>query len=211
MLWVAEVGSAHKGNLSLAHEYIRAYSQAGASVIKFQYGWTRKAQRAMGLKYNPVRYIDDWAMQLNEWCFQYGVYIMASIWSEEGLEAAEQSNLDFYKIGYQMWKRNPDFARKVERLHNVIISGRDTYVVSEYPTYPGRLHMPERFDKVMGYSDHSHGIGACLLAVARGATYIEKHVALDKTDLVTKDTPFSATPDEFAEMVRVGTEMRRWL
>lgn len=41
--------------------------------------------------------------------------------------------------------------------------------------------MPEKFDDILvGYSDHSVGIGACKEAVRRGATVIEKHFTTDK-------------------------------
>jgi sialic acid synthase SpsE len=56
-----------------------------------------------------------------------------------------------------------------------------------------------------------HGIEACLFAVSRRAQYIEKHFTLAKDDLGVRDTVFSATPDEFAEMVRIGNGIRRLL
>ena len=213
ILWVAEVGSAHKGVESLAYEYIRAYSQAGADMLKFQLGWTKEAQERFGLQYNPVRYVDAIAPKLKEWCGYYGVKMMASIWSKEGLETAEASHLDLYKIGKKMYDSYPDFVSKVCEKHpTTAISGKDIFTVGEYPTYPNHFSMPEKFtEPVVGYSDHTHGIEACLLAVSRGATYIEKHVALDKTDLVTRDTPFSATPSEFEQMVKIGNGIRRLL
>lgn len=215
MLWVAEVGSAHKGSKSLAYEYIRAFSEAGANVLKFQFGWTVDAQRAQGLEYTLVRYVDEWAWDLRNWCDYHGVKLMASIWSEAGLETANMTPLDIYKVGYRM--KDESLAIQVrkataERNKPLYISGYNVHCISKYPTYPEDLHMPEKFDEqVVGYSDHTHGIEACLLAVARGATYIEKHVCLDKGDLVTKDTPFSATPAEFADLVRTGNGIRRLL
>ena len=215
VLFVAEVGSAHKGSKSLAFEYIRAFSEAGAGAIKFQFGWTKAAQEAQGLEYNPVRYVDEWVWDLRKWCDSYGVKLMASIWSEEGLETANMAPLDIYKVGYRM--KDGSLAIKVrkaavERDKPLYISGYNVHCISKYPTYPNELLMPDKFeDGVIGYSDHTHGIEACLLAVARGATYIEKHVALDKTDLVTKDTPFSATPQEFEDLVKIGNGIERIL
>ena len=212
MLWVAEVGSAHKGVESLVYEYIRAYSQAGANVLKFQLGWTKEAQERFGLEYNPVRYIDNIAPKISEWCGYHGVKMMASIWSIEGLNTAEAIELEYYKIGRRMWEMDKNFVEVVEQNHVTWVSGRDVFVRSEYPTYPDKLNMPKYYSEWMtGYSDHTHGIEACLLAVSRGATYIEKHVALDKTDLVTRDTPFSATPQEFEQMVKIGNGIRRLL
>lgn len=212
MLWVAEIGSLHKGDKSLAYEMIRRFSQAGASIIKFQFGWNKKAQKAMGLDYNPIRYVDDWALQLDSWCQYFDVELMASIWSMEGLESARMVGMKRYKIGHQMQDQE-----LIEAIYSdgkeVFHSPDNIYVSPHYPTYPRQLQMPNRYNDegYIGYSDHTHGIEACLLAVARGATYIEKHVCLDKTDLVTRDTPFSAMPEEFAELVRIGTGMRRLL
>ena len=50
------------------------------------------------------------------------------------------------------------------------------YCVSKYPTSLGDIEMPD-FTKSFfsGYSDHTVGISAVLLAISRGAEYIEKH------------------------------------
>jgi sialic acid synthase SpsE len=79
MIWCAEIGSMHKGNKDLAYELIRQAAQAGATIAKFQFGWTEEAQLAAGLKPNPVRFVDEWADDLNKWCQYFGVELMASI------------------------------------------------------------------------------------------------------------------------------------
>jgi N,N'-diacetyllegionaminate synthase len=97
--------------------------------------------------------------------------------------------------------------------HKAQKNARLIWCKSKYPTYPDdiRKAMPDFGGDWFGYSDHMHGIDACLLAVARGAQYIEKHFCLDKTDLTVRDTVFSATPDEFSEMVRIGNGIARLL
>lgn len=211
--WVAEIGSMHKGDKSLAFEMIRQFSQAGATICKFQFGWTQAAQEKHGLAYNPARYVDPWAYDLKKWCDYFDVKLMASIWSREGLTAAQAVGMKYFKVSRLL---NDDQLRgEMENMPGVwFTSGEDVYVVSEYPVYPERLNLPASFgisEEWYGYSDHCHGIEACLLAAARGALYIEKHVCLDKTDLTVRDTPFAATPDEFAEMVKIGNGMRRLL
>lgn len=52
---------------------------------------------------------------------------------------------------------------------------------------------------MVGYSDHTEGIEACVLAVAAGACVTEKHFTLDK-NLPGPDQSSSASPDEFTEM-----------
>jgi sialic acid synthase SpsE len=212
MIWVAEVGSAHKGCKSLAYEYIRSFSQAGADIVKFQFGWTREAQERQGLEYNPLRYCDEWAPALKRWCESYDVSLMASIWSQEGLDVARRIGLEFWKTSVLL--NDEDLRKLVSDEPGIHYdSGQDIYVCQNHPTYPPDLHLPQAFgwDEYYGYSDHCHGIEACLLAVARGAQYIEKHVCLDKSDLATRDTPFSATPAEFEQMVRIGNGIRRLL
>jgi sialic acid synthase SpsE len=53
----------------------------------------------------------------------------------------------------------------------------------------------------IGYSDHTIGTLAPVVAVALGAEAIEKHFTLDKS-LPGTDHILSATPNEFSEMVR---------
>ncbi len=54
----------------------------------------------------------------------------------------------------------------------------------------------------VGYSDHTLGIEACVLAVAAGARIIEKHFTLDHDLSDFRDHKLSADPDELAVLVR---------
>ena len=236
MIWVAEIGSMHKGNKDLAYELIRQAAFAGATIAKFQFGWTEEAQLKAGLKPNPIRFVDDWAEDLDEWCDFFGIELMASIWSLEGLAAAKRVGMLRYKIAAQKAGDVELCDAIYDDVRDVFVSldrhspyadyhqehkGTLIYCKSKYPTYPKDLTeggdypgMPRGFDRIFingwfGYSDHMHGIDACLLAVARGAEYIEKHFTLGKDDLGVRDTVFSATPDEFAELVRIGKGIER--
>lgn len=62
-------------------------------------------------------------------------------------------------------------------------------------------HMQELFGCQVGLSDHTLGIGAPLAAIALGATVIEKHVTLSRTNGAV-DSLFSADPAEFALLMR---------
>ena len=52
----------------------------------------------------------------------------------------------------------------------------------------------------IGYSDHTLGVDACILAVGLGATVLEKHFTLGK-DLPGTDHVLSATPEELSSLV----------
>lgn len=56
------------------------------------------------------------------------------------------------------------------------------------------------FDYRIGYSDHTRGCEIAVMAVAMGATVIEKHFTLDK-NIVGPDHWASAEPAEFKQMV----------
>jgi N,N'-diacetyllegionaminate synthase len=53
----------------------------------------------------------------------------------------------------------------------------------------------------IGYSDHTIGVEACLLAVSLGACVIEKHFTLDRS-LPGPDHSFSADPKELSHIVK---------
>jgi N-acetylneuraminate synthase len=59
----------------------------------------------------------------------------------------------------------------------------------------------ERFGVPVGLSDHSEGNEAAVVAVSLGASIIEKHVCLDRSD-GGPDAHFSLEPDEFTALVR---------
>ena len=76
------------------------------------------------------------------------------------------------------------------------------HCVSNYPCSDESLNLnvmrtlQSAFDYSIGYSDHSIGIQASVLAVALGAKVIEKHFTLDKA-LPGPDHKASSTPEEF--------------
>jgi len=78
---------------------------------------------------------------------------------------------------------------------------------STYPATPENSnlltipHMRKLFDCEIGLSDHTTGIGASIAAVVLGATMIEKHFTLSRTDGAV-DSTFSLDPQELATLVK---------
>jgi sialic acid synthase SpsE len=224
VLLVAEIGLNHDGNFDLAYELIRQAKLAGADIAKFQFGWRCRP--------DEINHIDaDRATQLKSWCDYIGIEMFASIITEDALELAHHINMSRYKIASRTVIENPGLCEKI------LAEGKPTYVSlgmwekrefpfgdpdgdhlhyiycrSKYPTSPEDLAgMPERFHPrgFYGYSDHLRGIEACLLAIARGARYIEKHFTLNKTSRVIRDHVLSATPDEFRQLTELGRPLAK--
>lgn len=85
---------------------------------------------------------------------------------------------------------------------------------SEYPANLEHMNlstiadMRERFGLSVGFSDHSIGFLADIVAVACGACVIEKHFCLDR-EIATVDAEFSMNPAEFREMVDIVKRAKR--
>jgi N-acetylneuraminate synthase len=84
---------------------------------------------------------------------------------------------------------------------------------STYPATPKNTnihtipHLRALFDCEVGISDHTMGIGVSVASVALGATVIEKHFTLNRSDGGV-DSTFSMEPAELTELVRESA--RAW-
>lgn len=83
---------------------------------------------------------------------------------------------------------------------------------SSYPAKSSDVHLSRleylrsRFGVRVGYSDHTLGTRVALAAIAMGASMIEKHFTLDRSDGGV-DSAFSADVDEMASLVADAKEV----
>ena len=59
-----------------------------------------------------------------------------------------------------------------------------------------------------GISDHTHGIEMSLLAIARGASFVERHFTLSKT-MEGSDHKCSITPEELKQLCLIGKNLQK--
>lgn len=102
-------------------------------------------------------------------------------------------------------KELDDALETIGRYHNDVVI---MHCVSEYPTHPGHVnfntipYLLENYsDYEIGFSDHTIGITAPLVASALGATFIEKHITLDRR-MKGSDQAGSLGPDGVNRMIR---------
>lgn len=101
--------------------------------------------------------------------------------------------------------------REIDEAIDVIIKSHENIIilhcVSQYPADYKNLNLrsipflKERYPFSIGYSDHSIGIVAPVVAVALGAEYIEKHITLSHA-LKGSDHKSALEPDGLWRMVR---------
>ncbi len=217
MIFIAEIGLNHNGNLDLCHELIRQAKLAGADIAKFQLGWRAKKDEINHIPLESLK-------QIVESCNYFDIQFMASIFNEEAFELSKKINQDKFKIASRTVVDNPALVEKILNLNkptfislgmsdkeNLPFKEYDNvhylWCKSKYPTFPSDLvDLPKDFknSKFDGYSDHSIGIEIPLTAITRGAKIIEKHFTLDKSDTTIRDHSLSATPDEFRTMTTIG-------
>lgn len=222
MTFIAEIGLNHNGNFNLAYELIKQAKLAGADIAKFQCGWRQDKNEINHMDLNILR-------KLKKWCDYFEIEFMASVLNEEAYEMLKKVKPKRYKIASRTLADNFKFAKRVvEENEGTIVSlgmwnkknqlpfktNKVSYLwcKSIYPAQPQDLiDMPKNFEKTSyaGYSDHSIGIEACLIAISRGAKIIEKHFTLDKSSTVVRDHVLSATPEEFKILIDLGRDIYR--
>lgn len=91
------------------------------------------------------------------------------------------------------------------------------HCVSQYPTHPDRLnlrtieYLREHYGRyTIGFSDHTIGISAPIVAMGMGARIIEKHITIDRRMKGT-DQAGSLGPDGVNRMVRDIRVAERWM
>jgi len=228
---IAEIGHNHNGDMTLAKELIHRAKECGADIAKFQlydtpkivkpdHQWYWDLERSQLTKEQWLAIVDEcnkvgieflasaFDTERVGWCQEVNMrrYKIASrsIYDEELLEAVVRTNKD---IIISLGKVDP--ARGIPKCNGVQIDY--LYCIAKYPASLSDLCFDKLdFGRYAGFSDHTIGIEASMVAIARGARIIEKHFTLDKKRGGC-DHAGSAEPNELKQLVdfaRKYEEMR---
>lgn len=177
-------------------------------------------------------------VELQRYCQKRGIFFLITPFDEFSLKELDDLDLPAYKISSTDCT-NPLFLKSVaKRKKPIILSTGMTWLheiekalkviyslhrnvillqcTSNYPIQDEEANLniirtyQEKFNLLVGYSDHSEGIGAAPYAVAMGAKIIEKHFTLDKT-LPGPDHRASLTPSELEKLVCEIRRVERYL
>ena len=230
---IAEIGINHNGNIDVAHELIRQAAMAGADIAKFQFYDPYKIFGPQGTHPNAAVLAQALTVQfdfgqtgrLKAWCDEEGIEFMASVFDLERFEWVRALGVTRHKIASRAVE-NAELCRQIlETGQETFVSlgfwtgtgvpfeapnARYLYCVPTYPAEYGEIALPPVFAESLycGFSDHTIGNEASLVAIGRGARVIEKHFTLGK-GLPGPDHICSATPDELSELVRLARLMEK--
>lgn len=175
----------------------------------------------------------EWHAELFELCRSVNVLPFSSPFDLSAIQLLESLDAPMYKIasletgdhrlikavaltgkplvistGATEWSEIEDLVKVVQDTGNKNL----TLMVctSSYPSDPIDAHLRrivtlrEHFGVKVGLSDHTLGLGVSIAAIGLGATAIEKHITLRRSD-GGADGAFSMEPEEFAMLVKEGT------
>jgi len=180
-----------------------------------------------------------WHKELFAYARSLGIDIFSSPFDKSAVDFLEQFNPSAYKIAsfeitdyelvrYTASKQKPIIISTgiatIDEIQDVVdickSVGNENIVLlkctSEYPApleeanLKTILNMKESFDVEVGFSDHTLGITACVVAVSLGAKIIEKHFILNK-NINTADKEFSLDKQEFKELVKAIRDTEKLL
>lgn len=229
---IAEIGQNHNGDMQLARRLIAEARAAGAGVAKFQVYDARALFPKEGnewFDYNCKTELSRNDVEtLARDCEREGIEFMASVFDVERVAWLEAVGMRRYKIASRSVKDRALIGAVAGTGKPMLVSlgmwdGADfpqitapggveyLYCVSKYPTEMSDLHFGKvDFAKYAGFSDHTIGIDAPMIALSRGARIIEKHFTLDKT-MVGPDHSGSMTPSELAALSRFQASLAKAL
>jgi pseudaminic acid synthase len=171
----------------------------------------------------------EWHAQLKERAEALGMECFSSPFDDTAVDYLEQLHVPAYKVASFELVDLP-LIRKVARTGRPIVmstgmasldeideavatardaGARDLALLvcsSSYPSPPDLIHLRrlghlrDRYDLIVGLSDHTAGVAVPVAAVALGAKIIEKHFILSRSD-GGPDAAFSLEPAEFKEMI----------
>ena len=172
----------------------------------------------------------EWIADIFEFCRSLGIDCFSSVFDESAVDFLETLNPCAYKIAsfenihYPLIRKAAQTGRPLiistglaneEEIDEAVTTARDSgckdlillKCTSDYPADPSDTnllaipYLEDKYDCVVGLSDHTLGNQVALASIAVGASVIEKHFTISREDGGV-DSAFSADADELCQLVR---------
>ena len=224
VLFIAECGHNHNGNIPLAKALIWTAKACGADMAKFQVYDTdtlklNEEEKQKGI-YSDLKQGEltrDQLWELKKECDRAKIEFFASAFDIKRISWLEEIEIKRHKIASRMI-HDKAFIEAIEKTGKPIIASLGWWNKQELPDIKGKVDylycvakypptdeemrgMPKKFRKYSGFSDHTIGIRWTQKAIKRGAKIIEKHFTIDR-DMFGCDQKGSIEPFEFKKLIQ---------
>ena len=195
---ISELCGQWGGSVERAKQMIDQSKEGGADAVKVQLWDTYRMPGENREKWEYLGMTRDQFLELKSYAESLDLDYFASPFHRDRFDWIVESGLSVNKIASSMLEWDLDFCKdmvkkgmktycSLGKWNSEAMPFKDSNVtyfhcVAKYPhtTEEALQVMPTSFTGMLkGYSDHTIGIDACVEAVNRGATIIEKHFTLD--------------------------------
>ena len=185
---IAEIGINHNGSMEIAKSLIDVASVAGCDFVKFQKRNPdvcvpeEQKNKMRETPWGEMTYLDyKWKTEFDrnqyaelfKYCEHRGIEMFASVWDKDSVDFMRQFT-------------------KVMKIPSALITNLGLVEYARSHSYP---------DKEIGYSGHEFGLVPSYTAVVKGATWIERHITLDRT-MWGSDQMASVEPHGLMKLVK---------
>jgi len=226
---IAEIGWNHMGDMDLAKKMISLAAENGADICKFQTWsekdlkpgpWDTDGRREI---YKKAQLSNEQHIELKDYCSTKNIIFLTSIFNKKDLNFLSELNPDMIKIPSHEIYNIELISLALENFKKVLISTGASkwfeieniiklnskkiilmHCVSTYPCEPKLVNFPrmekiKKYSTVFGYSGHLSGIEDAMIALVKGASYVEKHFTIDK-NLPGRDNKFAILPNDLKKL-----------
>jgi len=169
-------------------------------------------------------------LELKRYCEQKKIIFLTTPFDEISLDEIDELDLPAYKIASTDTTNLPFLKKVAKKGKPIFLSTGMTYLsevqmaletmyefnknivllqcTANYPIRDEEANLAvidtfkKQFDILVGYSDHTVGVGAAAFAIPMGAKVVEKHFTLNKSQ-EGPDHKASLSPDELIEFVKL--------
>lgn len=177
-------------------------------------------------------------LQLKKYCEDKKIIFLTTPFDEVSLDELDELDLPAFKIASTDTTNLPFLKKVAQKGKPMFLSTGMTYqaevelalkeiykynqevillqCTANYPIADDEVNLnvlntfKQCFDILLGYSDHSVGVGAAPFAIPMGVKVVEKHFTIDKT-LGGPDHRASLSPDELKEFVSTVKRVERYM
>jgi pseudaminic acid synthase len=199
-------------------------------MLKKQFKNNKWNERSLYDLYKEAHFPYDWHKKVFEKAKDLGLICLSSVFDLKSVDFLEKLNVPAYKIASLESMHFPLIERVCQTGKPIIISTGTLdekeivslinflkqkkckkfillHCVTEYPANPENLNLKfieylnKKFNCLVGFSDHTQGIGSAICSVGFGSSVIEKHFKLNNRSEVL-DKEFSLDPAQMQTLIK---------